>query len=345
VSEPPLQTGYLVNEERFNHLWRVAEGFARSSLVPESFRGNQPNCFIAAQLSLRLNCDLFMLMQNMYVVHGKPAFEAKFCVSLLNSSGKIRGTVKYKFDGDGDEHGCTAWAIDALTGERIEGPKVDWIMVKGEGWDKPKKSQTSKWVTMPRLMFHYRAASFLVKTHYPEVLMGMQTREELEDSVIDVVPVQEPNTLDQLTDRLEHATEPAGTSGQAEEPAEGEASGQVHAFAWDDALRKARTIRECQDIADKAREQHPGEADRIDALVAERVTEIRATRGQRSNDSPADEPTPQSSAADYQEQLKAATTRDQLNAIEAAFSADAELSREDSEILYVVYRGRCEEVG
>ena len=51
-------------------------------------------------------------------------------------------------------------------------------MAKNEGWlDK----NGSKWKTMPRQMMMYRAASFFARVYCPDVLMGMQTVEEVKD--------------------------------------------------------------------------------------------------------------------------------------------------------------------
>jgi hypothetical protein len=108
-------------------------------------------------------------------------------IALLNASGKIKGTLKSEFSGKGDDYGCRAWCVDRESGERVTGPKVDWKMVKEEGWNKDKQLrdgsgvQKSKWNTMADLMFVYRAAIFLIRTNYPEVLMGMPTVEEIED--------------------------------------------------------------------------------------------------------------------------------------------------------------------
>jgi hypothetical protein len=184
---------FLTDTAAFNHLWRIASGYSRSMLVPAAFRGKVEDCFIICQLALRMNVDPFMLMQNTYVVHGRPGFEAKLAIALLNASGKIKGTLKCSFDGKGDEYGCRAWAVDDETGEKITGPKVDWAMVKGEKWNQDKQLrdgggvQKSKWNTMPDLMFQYRAAAFFIRTNYPEVLMGMRTVDEIEEQIIDVV--------------------------------------------------------------------------------------------------------------------------------------------------------------
>jgi len=51
-------------------------------------------------------------------------------------------------------------------------------MAKDEGWLDKKGS---KWQTMPRQMMMYRAASFFARVHCPEVLIGLQTVDEVQD--------------------------------------------------------------------------------------------------------------------------------------------------------------------
>jgi hypothetical protein len=177
---------YLTDPEKFEHIWRVATCFARSSLTPDSLRGKPEDCFILTQLAMRLDVDPFMLMQNTYVVHGRPGMEAKLQIGLLNASGRIKGNITYTIDGDGDKHGCVASVVDAASGDTVTGPRVDWTMVKAEGWNKPKGSSPSKWMTMPEIMFRYRAASLLIRAHYPEVTLGLLTKEELEDTMVSV---------------------------------------------------------------------------------------------------------------------------------------------------------------
>ena len=55
-------------------------------------------------------------------------------------------------------------------------------MAKKEGW---ATKSGSKWQTMPELMIRYRAAAFWGRLYIPELLVGIQTQEE----VLDVEPV------------------------------------------------------------------------------------------------------------------------------------------------------------
>lgn len=161
-------------------LWRLALMLCRSDMVPEQYRQKPENCLIALQMAQRCRVDVFMFMQNTYIVHGRPGIEAKLAIAMLNMSGKIQGRMKFELKGKGPAQECTANVIDRETGEHIS-MTVDWKLVQAEGWDKPKKGFPSKWTTMPEIMFRYRSAMFLIRSHYPEVLLGMQTVDELDD--------------------------------------------------------------------------------------------------------------------------------------------------------------------
>lgn len=315
-ASPPLPVHYsgplafLVDTNAFNHLWRVAKSYAAAgTMVPKNFQGKPEDCFVACQLALRLGCDPYMLMQNTYIVHGRPGFEAKLATALLNSSGKLKGTLKYSFDGSGDAYGCRAWGIDAETGEKVVGPKVDWSMVKAEGWNKDKQIrdgggvQKSKWNTMPDLMFTYRAATFFIRTNYPEVLMGMQTRDELEDSVIDVevTPSEPPPSKAQaMAERIKTSgsqpvsrEEPEPTTPTQEAPADEPQipsdPDEPQPSAVDEWLRKiqlADNITQCRKFLPDliSMDERLSDAEKADLKAAceARAEVIRGQRGERS---------------------------------------------------------------
>jgi hypothetical protein len=168
----------LTREERaFGLAQRQATALATSDLVPAAYQGNVANCLIAMNLAKRIGTDPLMVMQNLDVIHGKPSFRSTFMIACLNQSG-IFSPLRYRFEGEGDDRTCFAYATEKSTGELIEGPKVSIAMAKAEGWYNRKGS---KWKTMPDLMQSYRAAAFFVRTIAPELTMGLSTAEEMED--------------------------------------------------------------------------------------------------------------------------------------------------------------------
>ena len=51
-------------------------------------------------------------------------------------------------------------------------------MAKKEGW---YQKGGSKWQTIPELMLSYRAYAFFGRVYCPEIMMGLQSAEEVED--------------------------------------------------------------------------------------------------------------------------------------------------------------------
>ena len=163
----------------FEGLQRAGKLLSVSPLVPKEYFGNAASCAIALNLANRIGCDPLMCMQNLFIVHGRPGWGAKFLIATFNNCGRF-SSIRYAFTGtEGqDDWGCRAWAIEKSTGERLQGAKVDIKLAKAEGW---YNKSGSKWQTMPEQMLMYRSASWFVNAVAPEVSMGLQTADELED--------------------------------------------------------------------------------------------------------------------------------------------------------------------
>ncbi len=177
IVEDDGEFALLLDSARFNQAWRVATLFAKSEMVPKHFQGKPESVFVVLHMALRLHVDPMMLMQNTYMVHGRPGMEAKLKIGLANRRGPFTGPIQYRMEGEGKERKCTAYAIHAKTGDLCE-MTVDWKMVEAEGWS---KKEGSKWLTLPDLMFRYRSASFLISVYCPEVVLGLPSVDELED--------------------------------------------------------------------------------------------------------------------------------------------------------------------
>ncbi len=176
----PVTAIGLGDSKSFDLIQRVAKCMAMSTLVPKAFQNNLPNCIIALNMAGRMNADPLMVCQNLYVVHGTPAWSAQFLIATFNKSGKF-SSIRYDFFGaEGqDDWGCRAKATELSTGELLTGPLVTIALAKKEGW---YQKGGSKWQTMPEQMLRYRAAAWFVRTIAPEIAMGLQTAEEMRDT-------------------------------------------------------------------------------------------------------------------------------------------------------------------
>lgn len=161
----------------FSQLTELATKFSQSELVPKVFQGKPQNCFIALQIAHRAGEDPFEVLQNLNVLHGKPSFSAQYLIARANRSPLFKGRMRFEERQDKDL-GLTVRALIELasTGETVW-MEASMKMAREEGWANSNK----KYQTMPSVMLGYRAAAFLVRRYAPEISLGIQTTEEVED--------------------------------------------------------------------------------------------------------------------------------------------------------------------
>ncbi len=213
--------------QSFELALRQAKLLSSSTLVPAQYRqfvekkdqlvenGNAiPNCVIAMNMAQRMGADPLMVMQNLYIVEGRPSWSSQWIIAAINGCGRfsplrfdmkdlgekeVSYTTSKWVDGANGRRQkvdethktiirnleCVAWAVEKGTDTRITSPAVTMEMAVKEGW---YGKNGSKWQTMPEVMLRYRTASFFGKLYAPELLMGLQTVEEMQDIVIDAAP-------------------------------------------------------------------------------------------------------------------------------------------------------------
>ena len=217
----------------FNDAMNAAQVLANSTLVPKDYRftyevkkgygyeattewvNNQnaaANCLIALNMANRMGYDPLMIMQNLHIIEGRPAWSSQFIIAAINACGKF-SPLRFEIMNHGmtdveyietywenkkkqtrqiktqiENVSCVAWAIEKATGERIESAKIDMVMAIKEGW---YQKNGSKWQTMPDQMLRYRAAAFFGRIYAPEILMGIYAADEIRDFV-DVTPERAP---------------------------------------------------------------------------------------------------------------------------------------------------------
>lgn len=195
----------------FQALQRMGNLFAQSDLVPAQFRGNLPNCTIAIDMAMRLGSNPLLVMQNLYVVQGRPAWSSQFLIATFNASGKY-SSIRYEFTGapGSDDWGCRAVATELKTGDKLEGPIISIKLAKANGWyGKPG----SKWQTMPEQMLRYRAAAWFIRTIAPEIALGLSTVEEIKETIeleaqengSYAAPEPAPSAMDKVAEHVEAA--------------------------------------------------------------------------------------------------------------------------------------------
>ena len=166
------------DKKQFDQLFRVANMLSQTSIIPATYQGKPYDCFVALEMATRMGVSPLVVMQNMYVVKGKPAWAGQACTMFINSCGKFT-QVKHVYTGEKgtDSRGCYVTATRISDGIQVNGVEVTIAMAKAEGW-----TSNTKWRNMPELMLAYRASAFFARVHCPEALMGVQLADEIYDA-------------------------------------------------------------------------------------------------------------------------------------------------------------------
>jgi hypothetical protein len=212
----PVQTSDSVFSglQAFEDAQRMAMVLISSTMVPAEYRGkaNIGNAIVALEMAQRIGASPMAVMQNMHIIQGRPSWGSSFIIGALNSCGRF-SSLRFETEDLGDKEieytywtgsgnnrerktgkvnikdkSCRAWAYDAGTKDKLFGPVVTMEMAVKEGWYTKKDS---KWKTMEDLMLMYRSAAFFGRLYAPDVLMGMHSKDEVEDigeGIKDITP-------------------------------------------------------------------------------------------------------------------------------------------------------------
>lgn len=147
-----------------------ARAVAVAPLLPEAFRSQPANILIAMEVADALEMRPYMVMQEMSVIGGRPAFSAKFMRGLVRRAGH---RLRESFEG-----GVARCVII-----RTDDPEFEHVAT----WDQAKAERhgywgKGHWSKNPELMLKNRAVSECVREACPEVLGGVAyTPDEVDD--------------------------------------------------------------------------------------------------------------------------------------------------------------------
>jgi len=174
-----LASNIFMSMHGFALATKMAQVLSNSTIVPASYRGNMGNCLISLEMANRLGTSPLMVMQNLYIVKGTPAWSSQFIIAMINNSKKYKTELLFDLQGKGETLSCYAYVEDK-NNHKVVGPTIDMKMANAEGWT---TKDGSKWKTMPEVMIRYRAASFFGRLNCPEMIMGIYTLEEVQEGI------------------------------------------------------------------------------------------------------------------------------------------------------------------
>ena len=173
------QVGFVKEELGLEKLMEMATMLSKSTIIPVQYQNRSENVFIALDMASRMGVSPLIVMQNLYVIQGKPSFSGSAIASMIRSNPNFRNVELTYVGTEGkDDWGAYVTAENVRTGKTLKGATVTIAVAKKEGW---YQKTGSKWQTIPEIMLAYRAYAWFGRVYCPEILMGLQTTEEVID--------------------------------------------------------------------------------------------------------------------------------------------------------------------
>lgn len=175
------QSNELAQVMPMEKMFEMAKMLSKSTIVPTQYQNREENCYIAIEMAQRTGMPVMSIMQNLYVIQGKPSWSGQAVSSMIRNSPQFKDVeLHYVGQENTDSWGAYVTATRVSNGQKLKGGTVTILTAKKEGW---YSKGGSKWQTMPELMLAYRAYAWFGRVYAPELMMGLQSREEVEDVV------------------------------------------------------------------------------------------------------------------------------------------------------------------
>lgn len=155
--------------------------------IPKHLRDNIGACLAVSVQACEWQMSPFAVANKSYSVNDRLAYEAQLVNAVILRRAPIVGRFKVEYIGDGDARQCKVSAKLA-DGETVEytSPPIGKITTKN----------SPLWKSDPDQQLFYFASRSLCRRHFPDVLLGIYTQDELVDEapmIRDVTPA--PNVL------------------------------------------------------------------------------------------------------------------------------------------------------
>lgn len=167
------------------NMQRMAETMASARItIPKHLAGSPGDCLAIVMQAAQWQMNPFAVAQKTHIVNGALGYEAQLVNAVVSSSPLLASRISYEWEGDWtgvngkvDKSDARAVLVSAtLRGEvRPRTLRVSMAQV-GEVRNSPL------WVSDPRQQLAYLATKRWARLHAPDVMLGVYTVDELEES-------------------------------------------------------------------------------------------------------------------------------------------------------------------
>jgi len=159
--------------------------------VPAHIRNNAGACLAVAIQAWEWEMNPFAVANKSYVVNDRLAYESALYNAVATRRAPIEGRLQISYAGEGPSRQCM---ISAQLKEAAGGGDVEY---KSPQFSQINPKNSPLWKNDPDQQLFYFSVRAFVRRHFPDVMMGVYTDDELEDAA---EPVARQGARRKLTD-------------------------------------------------------------------------------------------------------------------------------------------------
>jgi hypothetical protein len=156
---------------------RISEMFAKSDLVPDSYKNKPANIFLAVSAGASLGLAPFQAMQNIAVINGKPSIWGDALLAMVRNDKRCL-SIKETIEGEGTARTATCSVSRLAPNGETEVITSSFTMGNAQ---KAGLLNRKPWQSYPDRMLQMRARGFALRDAFADVIGGLITAEEAED--------------------------------------------------------------------------------------------------------------------------------------------------------------------
>jgi hypothetical protein len=175
------EAGSGLAPQNLGDIVRFAEVMARADIaIPKHLRDNPGACLAVCMQAFNWQMDPFAVAQKSYKVGDQMAYEAQLIAAVINTRAGLKRRPQIEYKGAGGDRQCMV-TFEAADGSvhLYESPRFSAITTKN----------SPLWKSDPDQQLGYYSIRAGARRHFPEVILGVYDRDELEGAR-DVTPAE-----------------------------------------------------------------------------------------------------------------------------------------------------------
>ena len=173
--------------------------------IPKHLRTNPGACMAVTLQAVEWRMSAYAVANKSYSVNDRLAYESQLIQAVILQRAPIKGRFKVRYEGEGAKRKCTVTAtLNDGSDEAVDYTSPEFGLIN------PKNSPL--WKTDPDQQLFYYSGRALCRRHFPDVLLGVYAKDEIEDAPRDAAQARDvtPKGLGDRLDALAAGPKAAG---------------------------------------------------------------------------------------------------------------------------------------